>query len=114
MPSQIRFFRSLLVGEDTFHWQLSQVRDQLFRDEEFTALYTLDTGHPSVPPSFLATVLLLQAHDKVSDAEAHRRARLMQLGLRQARYRERLKTEAQRLLTATVANLTRIWAQTPA
>ncbi len=44
----------------------------------------------------------------------HRLARLMQLGLRQARYRGRRKTEAQLLLTATVANLTRIWAQAPA
>lgn len=33
------------------------------------------------------------------------------LGLRPARYRECLKTETQRLLTATVAHLTRIWAQ---
>ncbi len=65
-----------LAGEDSFHWQLSQVRDQLFRDEEFAALYTLDNGRPSVPPSLLATALLLQAHDKVSDAEAHRRTRL--------------------------------------
>ena len=65
-----------LVGEDSFHWQLSQVRDRLFRDEEFAALYCLDNGRPSVPPSLLATALLLQAHDKVSDAEAHRRARL--------------------------------------
>ena len=29
-----------------------------------------------MPPSLLATALLLQAHDKGSDAEAHRRARL--------------------------------------
>ena len=28
-----------LVGKDSFHWQLSQVRDQLFQDEEFAALY---------------------------------------------------------------------------
>ena len=42
----------------------------------------------------------------------HRLARLVQLGLRQARYRGRLKTEAQLLLTATVANLTRLWAAT--
>ena len=26
-----------LVGEDGFHWQLSQVRDRLFRDEECAA-----------------------------------------------------------------------------
>ena len=42
----------------------------------------------------------------------HRLARLVQLGLRQACYRGRLKTEAQLLLTATVANLTRLWATT--
>ena len=47
-------------------------------------------------------------------AAEHRLARLMQLGLRQARYRGRARTEAQLLLTATVAHLTRIWAQAPA
>ena len=52
------------------------MRDQLFGDEEFAALYTLDNERPSVSPSLLATALLLQAHDKVSDAEAHRRTRL--------------------------------------
>ena len=34
----------------------------------------MDNGRASVPPSFLATALLLQAHDKVSDAEAKARA----------------------------------------
>ena len=42
----------------------------------------------------------------------YRLARLVQLGLRQARYRGRLKTETQLLLTATVANLIRLWAAT--
>ena len=42
----------------------------------------------------------------------HRWARLVQLGLRQARYRGRLKTKAQLLLAATVANLTRLWTAT--
>ncbi len=65
-----------LVGEDSFHWQLAQARDRLFRDEDFAALYCLDNGRPSVPPSLLATALL-QAHDQVSDAEAQRRARLV-------------------------------------
>ena len=65
-----------LVGEDSFHWQLGQARARLFRDEDFADLYCLDNGRPSVPPSLLATALLLQAHDKVSDAEAQRRARL--------------------------------------
>ncbi len=43
----------------------------------------------------------------------HRLARLVQLGLRQTRYRGSARIEAQLLLTATVANLTRIWAQRP-
>ena len=42
----------------------------------------------------------------------HRLARLVQLGLRQARYLGRYKTAAQLYLTATVANLTRILAAT--
>ena len=42
----------------------------------------------------------------------HRLARLVQLGLRQECYRGRLKTKAQLLLAATVANLTRLWAAT--
>ena len=33
-----------------------------------------DNGRDSVPPSLLATALLLQTHDKVSDAEAKARA----------------------------------------
>ena len=37
-------------------------------------LYCADNGRDSVPPSLLATVLLLQAHDRVSDAEAKARA----------------------------------------
>ena len=49
-----------LVGEGSFHWQLSQVRDQLFLDEKFAALYCLDNGRPSMPPSLLATAFLLQ------------------------------------------------------
>ncbi len=42
----------------------------------------------------------------------HRLARLVQPGVCQARNRGRLKTEAQLLPAATVANLTRLWAAT--
>ena len=63
-----------LVGRDSFYGRLAGLRGQLFRDEDFAALYCRDNGRSSVPPSLLATALLLQAHDKVSDAEAHRRA----------------------------------------
>ena len=36
--------------------------------------YCADNGRDSVPPSLLATALLLHSHDKVSDAEAKSRA----------------------------------------
>ena len=63
-----------LVGWDSFYRRLAGWRGQLFRDEDFAALYCRDIGRSSVPPSLLATALWLQAHDRVSDAEAHRRA----------------------------------------
>ena len=59
------------VGRDTFYGMLASLRGRLFRDAEF---YCPDNGRDSVPPSLLATVLLLQSHDKVSDAEAKARA----------------------------------------
>jgi transposase len=62
------------VGPDSFYGQLSQARSRLFRDDDFAALYCPDNGRPAVPPSLLAVALLLQAHDKVSDAEAIARA----------------------------------------
>src|SRR5215831_7321123 len=62
------------VGRDSFYGFLAGQRGQLFSDEEFGALYVLDNGRPSVPPSLLATALLLQTHDSVSDEEATARA----------------------------------------
>ena len=62
------------VGRDSFYGILASLRGQLFRDCDFAVLYCADNGRDSVPPSLLATVLLLQAHDRVSDAEAKARA----------------------------------------
>ena len=62
------------VGKDTFYGLLASLRGQLFRDAEFAEFYCADNGRDSVPPSLLATALLLQTHDKVSDAEAKARA----------------------------------------
>ena len=62
------------VGKDTFYGLLASWRGQLFRDADFAELYCLDNGRTSVPPSLLATALLLQTYDKVSDAEAKARA----------------------------------------
>jgi len=62
------------VGRDSFYGFLASYRGQLFRDEDFADLYCHDRGRPSVPPSLLATALLLQTYDGVSDEEAKARA----------------------------------------
>ena len=62
------------VGKDTFYGLLASLRGRLFRDPDFAGFYCADNGRDSVPPSLLATALLLQSHDKVSDAEAKARA----------------------------------------
>jgi len=62
------------VGRDSFYGFLATERGNLFRDEDFGRLYCPDNGRNSVPPSLLATALLLQAHDRVSDDEAKARA----------------------------------------
>jgi len=62
------------VGKRTFYGYLASQRRELFRDEDFARLYCPNNGRPSVPPSLLATALVLQAYDGVSDDEATRRA----------------------------------------
>ena len=62
------------VGRGSFYGLLASMRGQLFEDEDFAELYCADNGRDSVPPSLLSTALLLQTHDRVSDAEAKQRA----------------------------------------
>ena len=62
------------VGQDTFYGLLVSLRGQLFSDDDFAVIYCPDNGRDSVPPSLLATALLLQTYDQVSDAEAKARA----------------------------------------
>src|SRR5215217_3821348 len=62
------------VGRDSFYGFLASHRTELFQDEDFTDLYCSDNGRPSVPPSLMATALLLQAYEGVSDEEAKARA----------------------------------------
>lgn len=58
------------VGEQSFYGMLARMGRQLFKDEDFAGLYRPDFGRPSVPPSQLCVLLLLQTHDGVSDEEA--------------------------------------------
>ena len=50
------------VGRDTFYGLMASLWGRLFRDADFAAFYYLDNGRDSVPPSLLATALLLQSH----------------------------------------------------
>jgi len=62
------------VGRDSFYGFLASQRGQIFHDEDFAELYCPNNGRNSVPPSLLATALLLQTYDRVSDQEAKGRA----------------------------------------
>jgi len=58
------------VGADTFYGFLAAERGRLFRDADFADLYCPENGRASVPPSLLATALVLQTYERLSDAEA--------------------------------------------
>ena len=62
------------VGENSFYGWLAGQRGELFEDDAFAGLYVLDNGRPSVPPSLLATALILQTYDGVSDEQAKQHA----------------------------------------
>jgi len=66
------------VGEASFYVFLADHRHELFRDEDFSMLYCLNNGRESVPPSLVATALILQAFDRASDQEAEDRAKFDQ------------------------------------
>jgi hypothetical protein len=60
----------LSMPASSFHAQLAKASSQLFADEDFADCYSEKMGRPSVPPSQLALVTLLQHEANVSDEEA--------------------------------------------
>jgi len=52
---------------------MAAVSGVLFQDDDLQELYDPSIGRPSLPPSLLSGVLLLQFHDDVSDEEAVQR-----------------------------------------
>ena len=60
----------LQLPASSFYSQLANAGPALFRDDDFAAFYCAQRGRPSVPPSQLALMLVLQQHDMVSDEEA--------------------------------------------
>lgn len=63
------------VPGDSFYTRLGSVNELLFRDDDLSELYCPDNGRPSLPPSLLSGVTLLQFYDNVSDEEAVERTR---------------------------------------
>jgi transposase len=61
------------VPGDSFYGRMAAVSAVLFADEDLKDMYDPSNGRPSLPPSLLSGVLLLQFHDDVSDAEAVQR-----------------------------------------
>ena len=61
------------VPADSFYGRMSTVFGILFRDQDLEAMYHPDTGRPSLPPSLMCGVMLLQFHDNVSDDETVQR-----------------------------------------
>jgi len=61
----------LEMNSKSFHYQLAvAAQNGLFKDDDFAALYHASNGRPSVPPSQLALMLILQTYDGVSDEQA--------------------------------------------
>jgi hypothetical protein len=60
----------LELDPTSFHGQLAAAASRLFNDADFATFYSDRTGRPSVPPSPLALLTLLQHHDGCSDQEA--------------------------------------------
>ena len=58
------------VAPDSFYGQMGSLNRRLFPDDALSDMYSPDNGRPSLPPSLMNGVLLLQFFDDVSDGEA--------------------------------------------
>src|SRR5919106_1177588 len=59
-----------LVARDSVHWFLAEHRHRLFPDDLFADLFGSGRGRPSVPADVIATVMVLQALEGLSDRDA--------------------------------------------
>jgi hypothetical protein len=76
---QLSFFEAQslphCVPDDSFYGRMAAIGDVLFPDEDLAGMYCADNGRPSLPPSLMNGVLLLQFYDNVSDDEAVERTK---------------------------------------
>jgi IS5 family transposase len=68
-------FCSHLLGEGSVHAFLAEHRTRVFPEEMFEDLFPSGRGRPSVPADVIATVMVLQALEGLSDREACRQLR---------------------------------------
>lgn len=61
------------VPPDSFYGRMAAVSGLLYVDDDLQDMYDPANGRPSLPPSLMCGVLLLQHHDDVSDDEAVQR-----------------------------------------
>ncbi len=64
----------LVMDPGSFYHQLAVAGTRLFRDADFAKFYSAKPSRPSVPPSQLALMTLLQHYTGCSDAEAAERS----------------------------------------
>ena len=70
---QVGFFDAaelVALPEGSFFALLAEHGDRIVRDEDFAACYSSDRGRPSIPPSLLAKVLLMEYRTGCSDEQA--------------------------------------------
>jgi hypothetical protein len=76
---QLSFFEAQslphCVPADSFYGRMASISQVLFPDEDLAMMYCTDNGRPSLPPSLMNGVLLLQFYDNVSDEEAVERTK---------------------------------------
>jgi transposase len=63
------------VNSDSFYGRMGAVSSELFRDDDLKEMYCADNGRPSLAPSLMCGVVLLQFYDDVSDGEAVERTK---------------------------------------
>src|SRR6516162_6110407 len=72
--AQVGMFDAAVVmgplPEGSFFALLAEHGDRIVRDEDFAECYSERMGRPSIPPSLLAKVLLLQYRCRLSDEQA--------------------------------------------
>jgi Transposase domain (DUF772) len=59
-----------LAARDSVHWFLAEHRQRLFPDDMFADLFPSGRGRPSLPADVIATVMVLQALEGLSDRDA--------------------------------------------